>query len=82
VLDRTQPGLPMKKGRCATMTQDYKRNGTTTRFAALNILEGKVIGRFMQRDRHQEYIRCLNAIKREVPADKTVHVVLDNYCHP
>jgi transposase len=84
-LDRTQPGLPMKKGRCATMTHDYKRNGTTTLFAALDILEGKVIGRCMQRHRHQEFIRFLNAIEREVPADKTVHVVLDNYAthkHP
>src|SRR5215813_12769731 len=84
-LDRTQPGLPMKKGRCATMTHDYKRNGTTTLFAALDILEGKVIGRCMQRHRHQEFIRFLNAVEREVPADKTVHVVLDNYAthkHP
>ena len=71
-LDRTQPGLPMKKGRCATMTHDYKRNGTTTLFAALDILEGKVIGRCMQRHRHQEFIRFLNAVKREVPADKAV----------
>ena len=73
-LDRTQPGLPMKKGRCATMTHDYKRNGTTTLFAALDILEGKVIGRCMQRHRHQEFIRFLNAVEREVPADKAVHV--------
>jgi transposase len=84
-LDRTQPGLPMKKGRCATMTHDYKRHGTTTLFAALNILEGKVIGRCMQRHRHQEFIRFLNAVEREVPADKAIHVVLDNYAthkHP
>ena len=84
-LDRTQPGLPMKKGRCATMTHDYKRHGTTTLFAALDILEGKVIGRCMQRHRHQEFIRFLNAIEREMPADKTVHLVLDNYAthkHP
>src|SRR3981189_746156 len=66
-LDRTQPGLPMKKGRCATMTHDYKRNGTTTLFAALDILEGKVIGRCMQRHRHQEFIRFLNAVERQVP---------------
>ena len=75
----------MKKGRCATMTHDYKRNGTTTLFAALDILEGKVIGRCMQRHRHQEFIRFLNAVEREVPADKAVHVVLDNYAthkHP
>ena len=77
-LDRTQPGLPMKKGRCATMTHDYKRNGTTTLFAALDILEGKVIGRCMQRHRHQEFIRFLNAVEHEVPAAKAVHVVLDN----
>ena len=84
-LDRTQPGLPMKKGRCATMTHDYKRNGTTTLFAALNVLEGKVIGRCMQRHRHQEFIRFLNAVEAQIPADKGVHVVLDNYAthkHP
>jgi transposase len=74
-LDRTQPGLPMKKGRC----------GTTTLFAALYILGGKVIGRCMQRHRHQEFIRFLNTVEREVRADKAVHVVLDNYAtqkHP
>ena len=84
-LDRTQPGLPMKKGRCATMTHDYKRNGTTTLFAALDILDGKVIGRCMQRHRHQEFIRFLNTVERAVQADKAVHVVLDNYAthkHP
>ena len=84
-LDRTQPGLPMKKGRAGTMTHDYKRNGTTTLFAALDVLEGKVIGRCMQRHRHQEFIRFLNTIEREVPAGKIVHVILDNYAahkHP
>src|SRR5258706_3917710 len=84
-LDRTQPGLPMKKGRLGTMTHDYKRNGTTTLFAALNVLDGTVIGRNMQRHRHQEFIRFLNAIDAEVPAGKVVHVVLDNYAahkHP
>ena len=84
-LDRTQPGLPMKKGRCATMTHNYKRNGTTTLFAALDILEGKVIGRCMQRHRHQQFIRFLNTVEREVAADKAVHVILDNYAthkHP
>ena len=84
-LDRTQPGLPMKKGRCATMTHDYKRHGTTTLFAALDILEGKVIGRCMQRHRHQEFIRFLNAVEAEVPKRKAVHVILDNYAthkHP
>src|SRR6266568_2245427 len=77
-LDRTQPSLPLKKGRAGTMTHDYKRNGTTTLFAALNVLEGKVIGRCMQRHRHQEFIRFLNAVEREVPAGKTVHVIVDN----
>jgi transposase len=84
-LDRTQPGLPLKKGRCGTMTHDYKRNGTTTLFAALNVLEGGVIGRCMQRHRHQEFIRFLNAIEAEVPAGKLVHIILDNYAahkHP
>src|SRR3954447_26786641 len=78
-LDRTQPGLPMKSGRAGTMTHDYKRHGTTTLFAALNILDGTVIGRCMQRHRHQEFIRFLNAIEAAVPAGKIVHVILDNY---
>jgi transposase len=78
-LDRTQPGLPMKKGRGATLTHDYKRNGTTTLFAALNVLDGTVVGRNMQRHRHQEFIRFLNALERDVPAGKVVHVILDNY---
>jgi transposase len=78
-LDRTQPGLPLKKGRCATMTHDYKRNGTTTLFAALNVLEGKVIGQCMQRHRHQEFIRFLNKINRETPKDRDVHLIVDNY---
>lgn len=77
-LDRTQPGLPLKKGRGQTMTHDYKRNGTTTLFAALNVLTGQIFGRNMQRHRHQEFIRFLNALDREVPKDKAVHVVLDN----
>jgi transposase len=84
-LDRTQPGLPLKKGRAGTMTHDYKRNGTTTLFAAMNVLDGTVIGRNMQRHRHQEFIRFLNAVEREVPAGKTVHAILDNYAahkHP
>jgi len=84
-LDRTQPGLPMKPGRLGTMTHDYKRHGTTTLFAALNVLEGTVVGRCMQRHRHQEFIRFLNAIERAVPAGKVIHVVLDNYAahkHP
>ena len=78
-LDRTQPGLPIKPGKCATMTHDYKRNGTTTLFAALNILDGMVIGRCMQKHTHQEFIRFLNAVEREVPAGKVIHVILDNY---
>lgn len=78
-LDRTQPGLPLKPGRCGTMTHDYKRNGTTTLFAALDVLEGKVIGRCMQRHRHQEFIRFLNAIEAETAVGKIVHVILDNY---
>src|SRR3974390_1627659 len=84
-LDRTQPGLPMKRGRAGTMTHEYKRNGTTTLFAALDVLEGKVIGRCMQRHRHQEFIRFLNAIETDVPAGKLVHVILDKYAvhkHP
>jgi transposase len=84
-LDRTQPGLPMKKGRLGTMTHDYKRNGTTTLFAALNVLDGTVIGRNMQRHRHQEFIRFLNVINAQVPEDKAVHIILDNYAthrHP
>jgi transposase len=84
-LDRTQPGLPMKKGRAGTLTHDYKRHGTTTLFAALNVLEGNVIGRCMQRHRHQEFIRFLNTIEAEIPAGKIIHVVLDNYAthkHP
>jgi len=84
-LDRTQPGLPMKRGRCGTMTHDYKRNGTTTLFAALNVLDGSVIGRNMQRHRHQEFIRFLNVIERDVAAGKVIHAIVDNYAthkHP
>jgi transposase len=84
-LDRTQPGLPLKRGRCGTMTHDYKRNGTTTLFAALNVLDGTVIGRCMQRHRHQEFIRFLNAVEAEVPAGKLIHAIVDNYAahkHP
>ena len=78
-LDRTQPGLPLKKGRCATMTHDYKRNGTTTLFAALNIADGNVIGECKKKHRHQEWIQFLNLIKRNVPAGKEVHIICDNY---
>lgn len=78
-LDRTQPGLPLKKGRCSTMTHDYKRNGTTTLFAALNIADGHVIGDCKKKHRHLEWIQFLNLIKRSVPADKEVHIICDNY---
>jgi transposase len=84
-LDRTQPGLPLKPGRCGTMTHDYKRHGTTTLFAALNVLDGSVIGRCMQRHRHEEFIRFLNAVEREVPTGKLIEAVVDNYAthkHP
>ena len=69
----------MKKGRAGTMTHDYKRHGTTTLFAALNMLDGTVIGQNMQRHRHQEFNRFLNRIEREVLQDKAMHVILDNY---
>ena len=78
-LDRTQPGLPLKRGRGATLTHDYRRHGTTTLFASLNVLDGTVVGRNMQRHRHQEFIRFLNALERDIPAGKVVHVILDNY---
>jgi transposase len=78
-LDRTQPGLPLKKGRCGTMTHDYKRNGTTTLFAALNVLEGKVIGQCHARHRHQEFLKFLRRLDREFPKKMDLHLVLDNY---
>jgi transposase len=78
-LNRTQPGLPLKKGRCGTMTHDYKRNGTTTLFAALDLLEGKVIGDFHKRHRHQEFLKFMRRIDREFAGEKTLHVVMDNY---
>jgi transposase len=78
-LDRSQPGLPMKKGRAGTMTHDYKRHGTTTLFAALNVLDGKVIGQCMQKHRHQEFIRFLNKINRETPKHLDLHLIVDNY---
>jgi transposase len=78
-LDRTQPGLPLKPGRCGTMTHAYVRHGTTTLFAALNVLDGTVIGRCMQRHRHQEFIRFLNQVEAAVPAGKLIHAILDNY---
>jgi len=78
-LDRTQPGLPLKKGRCGTMTHDYKRNGTTTLFAALSMLDGKVIGDCMPRHRHQEFIRFLKIIDAETPEAFDLHLIVDNY---
>ena len=78
-LDRTQPGLPMKKGRRGTMTHDYKRNGTTTLFAALSMLDGKVIGDCMPHHRHQEFIRFLKRIDGEIPARLNLHLIVDNY---
>jgi len=84
-LDRTQPGLPIKKGRCGTMTHDYKRNGTTTLFAALELAEGRLIASCMQRHRHQEWIKFLNQIDRETPAGLDLHLIVDNYAthkHP
>jgi transposase len=78
-LDRTQPGLPLKKGRCGTMTHDYKRHGTTTLFAALSMLDGTVIGECMPRHRHQEFIRFLNTIDAATPADLDLHIIADNY---
>lgn len=84
-LDRTQPGLPLKKGRAATMTHDYKRNGTTTLFAALNVLDGHVIGQCQQRHTHAEWLKFLRKIDRETPKEKTLHLIADNYAthkHP
>ena len=78
-LDRTQPGLPLKKGRCQTLTHDYKRNGTTSLFAALNTADGNVIGTCMNQHRHQEWIRFLNLIRKETPKGKEIHLICDNY---
>jgi transposase len=78
-LDRTQPGLPLKKGRLGTMTHDYKRNGTTTLFAALEVLQGKVIGQCYERHRHQEFLRFLRRLDQEFPGKTPLHLVMDNY---
>ena len=78
-LDRTQPGLPMKKGRAGTMTHDYKRNGTTTLFAALNVLTGVVIGQCLPKHRNSEFLRFLRTVDRQVPKGLQVHLILDNY---
>ena len=84
-LDRTQPSLPIKPGRAGTMTRDYKRNGTTTLFAALDVLTGTVIGRCLPRHRHIEFLAFLKTIDREVPGRLQIHLILDNYAthnHP
>ena len=84
-LDRTQPGLPLKKGRAQTMTHDYKRHGTTTLFAALNVLDGKVIGQCQQRHTHAEWLKFLRRIDRETPKGRQLHLIVDNYAthkHP
>jgi len=78
-LDRTQPGLPIKKGRCGTMTHDYKRHGTTTLFAALEVAEGKLIGTCMQRHRHQEWLKFLKLIDAQTRQDLDLHLIADNY---
>lgn len=78
-LDRTQPGLPMKKGRCGTMTHDYKRNGTATLFAALDVLQGHVISMYDEQHRHQEWLKFLRAIDDVVPASRPIHMIVDNY---
>src|SRR5664280_2798110 len=84
-LDRTQPGLPLQQGRAATMTHDYKRNATTTLFAALNVFDGQVIAQCQQRHRHTEWLKFLRKIDRETPKDKELHLIADNYAthkHP
>jgi len=84
-LDRTQPSLPMVNGRAQTMTHDYKRHGTTTLFAALNVLTGQVIGSCLPRHRHEEFLKFIRTIDREVPKALAVHMILDNYAthkHP
>jgi transposase len=78
-LDRTQPGLPLKPGRCGTFTHDYKRNGTTTLFAALHVVEGRVIGQCYPRHRHQEFLKFLRRLDVEFPGDVQLHLILDNY---
>jgi transposase len=84
-LDRTQPGLPLKPGRCGTMTHDYKRHGTTTLFAALNVAEGSIISTCLPRHRHQEWLRFLRLIDRQIPQGQALHLIADNYAthkHP
>jgi len=84
-LDRTQPGLPLKKGRCGTMTHDYKRNGTTTLFAAMELLKGEVIGTCMKRHRHQEWLKLLRLLDKQTTPHLDLHCIVDNYAthkHP
>ena len=78
-LDCTQPGLPLKPGKCGTMTHDYKRNGTTTLSGALNTLDGTVVDRCMPRHTHKEFVRFLNAVGRAIPTGKVIHAIVDNY---
>ncbi len=78
-LDRTQPSLPIKPGRAGTMTHDYKRNGTTTLFAALEVATGKMIGQCLPKHRHEEFLKFLKTIERNVPAELQIHLILDNY---
>ena len=78
-LNRTQPGLPMKKGRCGSMTHDYKRHGTTTLFAALHVIAGTVIGECKARHRHQEFLQFLRRLDREFPLNLDLHLIVDNY---
>jgi len=84
-LDRTQPGLPLKRGRCGTLTHDYVRHGTTTLFAALNVLDGKVIGECFTRHRHEEFLKFLRQVDRQTPPERELHLIVDNYAthkHP
>jgi transposase len=78
-LDRTQPGLPLKKGRAQTLTHDYKRNGTTSLFAAMSTADGTIIGKCMNKHRHQEWLSFLRLLERSTPPDKQIHVICDNY---
>ena len=81
-LDRTQPGLPLKKGRAGTLTHDHQRHGTTTLFAVLNTLDGTVVATQMQRHRHQEWLRFPALIERQPPKDRELHLIMDNYYAP
>ena len=78
-LDRTQPGLPLKKGRAGTMTHDYKRHGTSTLFAALHVATGEVIGQCRQRHRHQEFLSFLKTVEKQTPKEMELHLIVDNY---